>query len=398
MESSHTSDCKVSEKSCKLRVGMKKQTIGIIGGGQLGQMLTLAAKKLGFDVIVVDTKPHSPAAQVGAKEIVSKNYDAASLRKLAERADFLTTEFEEGLDIETLKSLKELGKPIYPKPETIELVQDKFEQKKMMTENGVPSGDFGNIEKIEDAHRLLKEYGGKMVIKTRRGGYDGKGNIVVKSEVDNTKAFMEFGNQDLYAEKFVDFTKELAIMVAIGSSGEVAIYPVVETVQERNICLEVIAPADITEEQANQAREIAYKVVRLLDSPGIFGIELFLTKDGNILLNEIAPRVHNSGHYTIEACSTSQFEQHIRAITGMELGSTEMLVSSAVMINILGEHEGKPAIENAERSTIQGHTTVHMYGKSDIKVDRKMGHLTTTAESREEALEQAHAARKEINV
>lgn len=377
---------------------MKKQTIGIIGGGQLGQMLTLAAKKLGFDVIVVDTKSKSPAAQVGAQEIVSKNYDEHSLRKLAERSDFLTTEFEEGLDIDILKSLKELGKPIYPKPETIELVQDKYEQKKHMVDNGVKSGEFGNIEKIEDAHRLLKEYGGKMVIKTRKGGYDGKGNIVVKSEVDNTKAFMEFGNQDLYAEKFVDFTKELAIMVAIGTTGEVAIYPVVETVQERNICLEVIAPADITEAQAEQAREIAYKVVRLLDSPGMFGIELFLTADGEVLLNEIAPRVHNSGHYTIEACQTSQFEQHIRAITGMELGSTEMLVSSAVMINILGEREGEPLIENAESNTLQGHTTVHMYGKSSTKVDRKMGHLTTTADNREEAIEQARAVRKEISV
>lgn len=375
-----------------------KKTIGIIGGGQLGQMLTLAAKKLDFNVIVVDTKPNSPAAQVGAEEIVSQNYDEASLRQLAERSDFLTTEFEEGLDMEILKSLKELGKPIYPKPETIQLVQDKYVQKKLMTENGVPAGDFAAIQTVDDAKRLLVEYGGKMLIKTRKGGYDGNGNMVVASDEDIARAFEIFEARELYAEKFVNFTKELAVMVAISTSGEVAVYPVVETVQERNICLEVIAPADISETQAEQAREIAYKVVRLLDSPGMFGIELFLSNDGQVLLNEIAPRVHNSGHYTIEACKTSQFEQHIRAITGMELGSTEMLVSSAVMINILGERDGETKIQGTDVAETQGHTTVHMYGKSPTKVDRKMGHLTTTADSREEALEQAHAARKEIMV
>jgi 5-(carboxyamino)imidazole ribonucleotide synthase len=376
----------------------QKKTIGIIGGGQLGQMLTIAAKKLGFDVVVVVTAAHSPAAQAGAKEIISNNYDEASLRKLASQVDYLTTEFEEGLDMEVLAAIGDLGIPIFPRPKTLGLIQDKYKQKKFLSEHDVAIGPFAAVTTYEDATALLKEYGGKMVMKTRTGGYDGNGNKVVSSEADIREAFQIFKDRHLYAEKFVPFVKELAVMVAVGLDRSVAVYPVVETVQERNICLEVIAPAHISEEAAEQATDIAYKVATLLDSPGVFGIELFLDKDDAVLLNEIAPRVHNSGHYTIEACKTSQFEQHIRAITGMPLGSTDMLVSSAVMINILGTRDGETKVEGTDQAEAKGHTTVHIYGKSPTKVDRKMGHLTTTADNREDALEEARAARQVISI
>jgi 5-(carboxyamino)imidazole ribonucleotide synthase len=376
----------------------EKKTIGIIGGGQLGQMLTIAAKQLGFDVIVVVTAANSPAAQAGAKEIISDNYDEASLRKLASQVDYLTTEFEEGLDMEVLAAIGDLGIPIFPRPKTLGLIQDKYKQKKFLSEHDIAVGPFAEVTTFEDATALLKEYGGKMVMKTRTGGYDGNGNKVVSSEADIREAFQMFKDRRLYAEKFVPFVKELAVMVAVGLDRSVAVYPVVETVQERNICLEVIAPAHISEEAAEQATDMAYKVATLLDSPGVFGIELFLDNNDVVLLNEIAPRVHNSGHYTIEACKTSQFEQHIRAITGMPLGSTDMLVSSAVMINILGTRDGETKVEGTDQAEAKGHTTVHIYGKSPTKVDRKMGHLTTTADNREEALEEARAARQVISI
>jgi 5-(carboxyamino)imidazole ribonucleotide synthase len=376
----------------------QKKTIGIIGGGQLGQMLTIAAKQLGFDVVVVVTAPHSPAAQAGAKEIISNNYDEVSLRKLASQVDYLTTEFEEGLDMEVLAAIGDLGIPIFPRPKTLGLIQDKYKQKKFLSEHDIAIGPFAEVTTFEDATALLKEYGGKMVMKTRTGGYDGNGNKVISSEADIREAFQMFKDRRLYAEKFVPFVKELAVMVAVGLDRSVAVYPVVETIQERNICLEVIAPAHISEEAAEQATDMAYKVATLLDSPGVFGIELFLDNNDAVLLNEIAPRVHNSGHYTIEACKTSQFEQHIRAITGMPLGSTDMLVSSAVMINILGTRDGETKVEGTDQAEAKGHTTVHIYGKSPTKVDRKMGHLTTTADNREEALEEARAARQVISI
>jgi 5-(carboxyamino)imidazole ribonucleotide synthase len=376
----------------------EKKTIGIIGGGQLGQMLTIAAKQLGFDVIVVVTAANSPAAQAGAKEIISDNYDEASLRKLASQVDYLTTEFEEGLDMEVLAAIGDLGIPIFPRPKTLGLIQDKYKQKKFLSEHDIAIGPFAEVTTFEDATALLKEYGGKMVMKTRTGGYDGNGNKVVSSEADIREAFQMFKDRRLYAEKFVPFVKELAVMVAVGLDRSVAVYPVVETIQERNICLEVIAPAHVSEEAAEQATDMAYKVATLLDSPGVFGIELFLDNNDVVLLNEIAPRVHNSGHYTIEACKTSQFEQHIRAITGMPLGSTDMLVSSAVMINILGTRDGETKVEGTDQAEAKGHTTVHIYGKSPTKVDRKMGHLTTTADNREEALEEARAARQVISI
>lgn len=373
------------------------ETIGIIGGGQLGRMLTLAALPLGFKVIVVDPGANSPAAQVGAEQIVADWYDEQAFRELAERADCITVESEH-IDTKLLEKIAGLGTSVNPAPATIAMIQDKLAQKQFLQQANIPVAPFTAIQDQRSAEQALRDFGGKMLIKTRRGAYDGHGNMVVSSPADIKQAFEAFGDQSLYAEKFVPFVKELAVMVARGTTGETAIYPVVETIQERNICIEVLAPAPIEESAARQAREVALQVASHLEGAGVFGIELFLTRDNQIIVNEIAPRVHNSGHYTTEACATSQFEQHIRAITGLPLGPTNLIVPAAVMINILGQRDGETRPEGIDKAEQKPHTSVHIYGKSPTKVDRKMGHITAVGSSLEAARERARQARAVISI
>jgi 5-(carboxyamino)imidazole ribonucleotide synthase len=374
-----------------------RETIGIIGGGQLGQMLTLAAQPLGFHVLVVDPGTNSPAAQVGAAQIVADLYDATALQQLAERSDYLTIEIEH-LDTTLLDDIARLGKPVNPAPATIAMIQDKLVQKQFLEQAGIPVAPFTKISDEAAAKKALRDFGGNMLLKTRRGAYDGRGNLLVSSTSDIKKAFQAFEGQPLYAEKCIPFQKELAVMIARGLTGETALYPVVETVQERNICIEVLAPAPITKLAADTARQVALKVAAQLEGAGVFGIELFLTTDNQILVNEIAPRVHNSGHYTTEACATSQFEQHIRAITGLPLGSTEMIVPAAVMVNILGERNAETRPQGIDKANKKPHTRVHVYGKSPTKIDRKMGHITSVGDTLEVARQRAHQARAVISI
>lgn len=371
--------------------------IGIVGGGQLGRMLTLAALPLGFKVVVLDPGENCPAKAVGAEQVIGDLNDPTALRQLAEKSDVITIEIEH-LNAAALQAIADEGTPVHPAPSTIKLIQDKYEQKVFLRKAGIPVADFTVIPDKTAALKALKEYKGKMLIKTRHGAYDGRGNMVVNSETNIDRAFDHFAGKQLYAEKFVPFTKELAVMVARDISGNTALYPIVETIHERNICLEVHAPADITKVQADKAQHIAQTVAGLLEGAGTFGIEMFLTKDGEVLLNEIAPRVHNSGHYTMEANHTSQFEQHIRAITGLPLGSTKLVVPTAVMINILGERNGETTIQGLHEALNLGHVSVHLYGKSPTKVDRKMGHLTATGDTLEKTAKQARRARKHISV
>lgn len=372
-------------------------TIGIVGGGQLGRMLTLAALPLGFKVVVVDPTPNSPAAQVGAQEITADLYNEPALRKLAKLSDYITVEIEH-LDTNVLEKIAKLGKPINPAPATIRLIQDKFKQKEFLHKAGIAVAPFTPVNGIEDAKQALKKFGGKMLLKARLGAYDGRGNMVVKNQKEIEQAFAKFGDTPLYAEAFIPFKKELAVMVARSLKGDVAIYPVVQTKHERNICVEVIAPAPITLAEKKAAERLALKVAKHLKGAGVFGIEMFLTKDGKVLVNEIAPRVHNSGHYTIEANRTSQFEQHVRAISGLPLGATDLVTPSAVMINILGERNGPVELRGIDAVLSLPHTSIHLYGKSPTKVDRKMGHITSTASNHTQALKRARQARQKVQI
>lgn len=375
----------------------ERKTIGIVGGGQLGRMLTLAAKSLGFDVIVINPEANSPASQVGAVEIVANLYDKSAIKKLAKISDYITYEIEH-LDTAVFSGIDPLSTKINPAPKTIELIQDKYLQKVFLHKAGIPLAKFVEIKNAQSASRILEDFGGKMLLKTRHGAYDGRGNYFIKNKNDLGKSLELFSDKKLYAEEFIDFDKEIAVMVAKDIGGAMRTYPVVETVHDRNICVEVIVPAVLSESRKREAQEIAKNTISLFAGAGVFGVEMFLTRSGKILVNEIAPRVHNSGHYTTEACQTSQFEQHIRAISGLPLGSVDMVVPSAVMINILGERSGKTVIKGLDKALgIEG-VSVHLYGKSPTKVDRKMGHITAVSGSVAQARKNAVKARKAISL
>jgi 5-(carboxyamino)imidazole ribonucleotide synthase len=375
----------------------EQETIGIVGGGQLGRMLTLAALPLGFKVVVINPSSGSPASQVGAEEIVADLYDTAALKSLADLSDHMTIEIEH-LDAGTLDTLATQGSQVNPAPKTIKLIQDKFLQKQFLKSAGIPVASFVEIIDEKSARKALKDFGGKMLLKTRHGAYDGRGNMLISKTADIDKAFKLFKDRQLYAEAYIPFKKELAVMVARNTSGDVAAYPIVETIHERNICVEVLAPAPIQEQTRKKAERIALKVARLLEGAGTFGIEMFLTEKDEVLVNEIAPRVHNSGHYTMEANRTSQFEQHIRAVTGLPLGDTSMIVPAAVMINVLGDRDGPTVAEGLNDALMIPGVSVHLYGKSPTKVDRKMGHITATGVTIEEARERARRARQHLSI
>ena len=376
---------------------MIQKTIGIVGGGQLGRMLTLSAHQMGYKVVVVDPVENCPAYQVGATQIKADLKDSNAIKKLAKSSDVITLEIEH-VDVDTLEELANSGFPVHPSPTTVKIINDKLLQKQFLQKSKIPVAPFVGIDNEADARKALKQFNGKMLIKTRQGGYDGRGNIVVDSPSKIKQALKQFAGQPVYAEEYIPFSKELAAMVARTTNGEIKLYPVVETVHKRNICIEVLVPADVNDKTTKKAEAVVKKVAKNLNGAGVFGIELFLTKKGSIIVNEIAPRVHNSGHYTTEANITSQFEQHIRAVLGLPLGSTELVVNNAAMVNILGERDGPTAVTGLDKSLKIPNVKVHIYGKSPTKIDRKMGHITATGKTLQSAKLKANKARSNLSV
>lgn len=372
------------------------KTIGIIGGGQLGRMLTLAAKPLGFTVIVLDPNKECPAGQVGAKVIVGDLYDANAILQLAEQSDVVTVEIEH-LNTKALEKAETQGTPVHPSPKTIGLIQDKYRQKLALQKINVPVANFIKVDTKADAAEALKRFGGSMILKARHGAYDGRGNAVVKGSHQLDSAWNALGGKNLYAEAIADFKKELSVIIARSTSGQIRVYDVVEMKHERNICLEVIAPAQVTATVVQKAKEVVLRTADILEGAGVFAIEMFLLKDDSILVNEIAPRVHNSGHHTIDAAATSQFEQHIRAVTGLPLGQTTLLRPFAVMVNILGAYNGSHSFDPAPPLAFSG-THIHWYGKSPVKIDRKMGHITVISDTLLVARKNAIQARESIDI
>ena len=367
-----------------------KHKIGIIGGGQLGRMLALAAIPLGFEVTVLDPTPNCPAS-VCAKQIIGSFKDADAIFKLAAQVDYLTFEIE-SVNAEALKQLFTQGKQINPQPQMLALIKDKFAQKEFYQQHNIPCADSVNVTTIEEVKKIAEEFSYPLVLKVRFDAYDGRGNAVIENEGEIEAAFSKLGGKNLYVERFVPFQKELAVMVARATTGEVKSYPVVESIQKNNICHAVIAPAKIATNLATLTQKFAEQVVSHFQGAGVFGVEMFLTNDNKILINEIAPRVHNSGHYTTEACVTSQFEQHIRAVCGLPLGDTAMKMPAAVMLNILGQCYGGADVQGLEHALVLGGVNVHFYGKTETKPERKMGHLTAVADSIELAMTKAEQA------
>lgn len=371
-------------------------TIGIVGGGQLAKMLTVAAKKMGFMVVVTDPTPESPAGQIADKQLIGGYKDENVTRELAKISDIITIDAEFVND-EVLEEIAK-KKEVHPSPKTISIIKDKLRQKEFLKKNKIPVADFIAVENKNEIEKAIENFGLPVLLKAREDAYDGKGNFLIKSKKDIDKGLEKLKDRKLYVEKFVPFVKELAVMVARSVNGEIKVYPVVETIHVNNVCDTVIVPAKVSGISNKKAQALAKKTMNSLKGAGVFGIEMFLTKDGKVLINEIAPRVHNSGHYTIEASVTSQFEQHIRAITGLPLGSTDLIVKSAVMKNILGEHEGSghpKGIENALK--IPG-VSYHLYNKKNSKIGRKMGHITVVGDSVKVNLQKANKARKALQI
>jgi len=371
------------------------ENIGIVGGGQLGRMLTEAAQPLGFHVTVVDPTPNCPAAQVGAEQIKADLKDEVAVSELADKTNVITWEIEH-INANHLKTLVSLGHVVEPNPDTLITIQDKYWQKELLRTNGLPVADYHLIPNDEwlSAWQSPDRLGHRMIIKSAIGGYDGRGNLVYNGQTVNE--LREVLGEHIYAETIVDFDRELSVIAARDTRGNIAVYPTVETVHEDNICHTVVSPANIEPEVNKEAQEIAHETLRFLGGAGVFAIEMFVSNNG-VLINEIAPRVHNSGHHTIEANVTSQFEQHIRAITGMPLGSTAMRVSAAVMINILGKREHPLTREGIDKVLALPDTHPHFYGKSSRKA-RKIGHITVLADTTNEAMSRAKTARKALEV
>lgn len=372
------------------------KTIGIIGGGQLGRMLCLAAQKLGFKVVVLDPTPKSPAALVADKHIVGSFKDKEAILKLANESDYLTFEIE-GVNLEALEEIEKSGKPIHPSPRILKIIKDKFAQKTFLINNEIPVAPFALIESEDDALKQGEIFGYPFLLKSRFDAYDGRGNFVVKTKEDVSEAFKKLSGS-LYSEKFVPFAKELAVVSARDNTGRVESFEVVETVHKNNICHIVYHPAGVSEDVKLKAREVASKVLESLNGVGVFAVELFLTNENEILVNEIAPRVHNSGHHTIEAYSASQFEQHIRAVTGLPLIKPEPEAPAAVMVNILGERSGQAEYKGGEEAESESGVKVHIYGKMETREERKMGHVTALGNNQEEALKKAVDARNKITI
>ncbi len=366
--------------------------LGIIGGGQLGKIMSQKAKKMGFHVTILDPTFNCPAAQVSDKHIIGGFYDKEKLEELVQQSDVTTFELEH-VDTTILKELFDHGHKIYPSPYVMELIQNKYEQKKLLDEKGIPVPKYKNIKNEDD----LRAFGFPVIQKAKMGGYDGQGVQMLKSETDIKVAI----KSESFIEELVDIDKELAIIVARSIEGEIRCYPVVEMLfDERvNICDSVMAPARISKEIEEKSIDICIKSIEALDGVGIFGVELFLTKNGEILVNEIAPRPHNSGHYTVESCATSQFEQIIRAVTNLPLGSTK-LISPSVMVNLLGEegYEGEPFIEGIHDALEIPELSFHFYGKSFTKPFRKMGHITVLDDDIDVALEKAMKAKDILKI
>jgi phosphoribosylaminoimidazole carboxylase len=374
--------------------GIDSRTLGVLGGGQLGRMMAEAAHRLGVSVLPLDPGGmSSPAGQVAGQAIAGSFKDPEKIRELSSKADVLTVEIEH-VECAELEALAKEGFEIQPPPSCIRTIQDKLKQKNHFQSHGVALGPFMDTPDIESVRRAGDVFGYPFMLKARFGGYDGKGNAVVRAADGVEEAFKSLGSSSCYAEKWCPFEREVAVMVVRNRKGEVRTYPVVDFTAKNNICHTTICPAECSKSVQAKVQEIAKQAVACLgqDVAGIFGVELFVLEDGSVTLNEVAPRPHNSGHYTIEACGCDQFEAHVRAVMGLPLPKdTDLRVGSAMMINIIGQtdesasgypqsngHSPPHMVEFNRLCDVAG-AVGHWYGKAGSRKGRKMAHVTVSA-------------------
>ncbi|MBO9099686.1 MULTISPECIES: 5-(carboxyamino)imidazole ribonucleotide synthase [unclassified Rhizobium] len=349
---------------------MTTQTIGIIGGGQLGRMLAMAAARLNFRTIILEPQADCPAAQVASRQIVAAYDDPAALAELAAASDVVTYEFE-NVPVFAAQSLS-LSVPVYPPPKALAMAQDRLTEKQFLNGCGVATARFHAVDSQADLEAALADFGGQGVLKTRRLGYDGKGQRVYRSLNDSPEGgYAALGNVPLILESFVAFEREISVIAARNPEGTIESYDPAENVHRDGILHTSTLPARLSPETASTAAAAAKTILTALDYVGVIGIEFFVLADGQLIANEMAPRVHNSGHWTEAACVVSQFEQHIRAVAGLPLGNP-VRHADCVMQNLIGDD-----ILAVPDWLARDNTLVHLYGKTEARPGRKMGHVTT---------------------
>ncbi|MGG3885376.1 5-(carboxyamino)imidazole ribonucleotide synthase [Brevibacillus panacihumi] len=357
-------------------------TIGILGGGQLGRMIALAGRAMGYRFVTMDPTPDAPCGQTADEQIVARYDDVEAAMRLAAASDVISYEFE-NVDAQVAEVLE--SKSYVPQgSRLLRITQNRIREKTAIQEMGIPVAPFRVVASLADLQQAVRELGLPAVMKTATGGYDGKGQWVLKREEELAEAYetLAKAGTELIVEQFVPFELELSVIAARNPDGDLAVFPTAENVHQDNILHLSIVPARVSAEIRERAERIALTIVEKLDVVGLLAIEMFLTRDGQLYVNELAPRPHNSGHYTMEACATSQFEQHVRAVCNLPLGSTELL-TPVVMVNILGEHL-QPILDRID--ALPRSAKLHLYGKAESKEKRKMGHLNVLAPTVEEAL------------
>jgi 5-(carboxyamino)imidazole ribonucleotide synthase len=372
--------------------------VGIIGGGQLGKMIAHEARRMSLKVIVLDPTEGCPASRIADEQIVANFKDENAIMRLAAKCDVLTYEIELA-NSAALKQLETKNYPVRPAPETLYMIQNKYRQKLFLKEHRIDVPDFELVRSEEHLYQLCKKFGLPIMLKASENSYDGRGNFLITSDSKVHEAFNYFPRTELMAEKFVSFSKEISIMVARNPSGHITSFPVAENIHKNSILDTSIVPARISHKVELKAKRMAEMTMHVLQGAGIFGIEMFITTKGDVLVNEVAPRPHNSGHYSNEACSISQFEQHLRAILDLPLSRPELLCP-AVMVNILGNERssGSYVIEGLTKLFSVPGVKLYVYGKKTSKPGRKLGHITATGDSVKEALARATKARNGLDI
>ena len=364
-------------------MGQTVKNIGIIGGGQLAWMMAAGAKNLGLNLMIQTPRPSDPAVAIAERVVLGAVADAAVTATLAQQCDAISFE-NEFIDLLELMKLERQGTRFYPQLRCLKPLLDKYDQRLYCQKLDLPLPRFATLESAADVSQLaaaVAEVGLPLALKTRRHGYDGQGTFIL-SDLDSVKAaWARLGYQPVLLEAFVPFERELAVMAARSQTGEIALYPTVESQQIDQVCRRVIAPATVSANVQQQVTHIATTLLTRLEAVGIFGIELFLTADDQVLINEIAPRTHNSGHYTLDGCVTSQFEQQLRAVGGFPLGAVDMTCPQALMVNLLG-FETATSDYGARRAALSALPNSHLYwyGKGESRPGRKLGHVTLTCD------------------
>ena len=387
-----------SQPSQSSKVLMPGATIGIFGGGQLGRMLAMAARAMDYRTVSLDPAADCPASQVTDFHITAPYDDPDAARELAQRSDVVTYEFE-NVDATAIERIAEI-KPVYPSPDVLRVCQDRQIEKTTLRSFDIPVPDFEIATNEQQARSAVHKIGAPAVMKTTRWGYDGKGQRIVNSVDDAPAAFDALGgsqSEPVIVEERVDFAMEVSAICARDHSGETRTFPISENIHVNSILDTSIVPARCSDSVKRDAESIARRIAESLDVVGLITVEMFVTRDSRVLVNELAPRPHNSGHYTIEGCETSQFEQLIRILAAMPMGDVD-LRSPTVMVNLLGDI-WQAASGNPDWSKVlaANRTHLHLYGKADFRPGRKMGHITTTAETAESALTQAAEAREQAS-